>query len=68
MGENMATAMITCKLNFGNGGKSDARQSDAKSHNALLAQRRVEDALGPVLVPQPHRGPEDASKGHLPFP
>src|SRR5262249_51644514 len=56
---------VVGKLYLGNRRASDGGEPDAKADDALLAQRRVEHAVRPVLVAQVDRGAEDAAKGHV---
>jgi len=53
---------VVGKLDLGNGLHALGRAADGEADDALLRQRRVEDALRPELRGQVHGSPEDAAE------
>ena len=56
---------IVCELDLCHGLHALARGTDGEADQALLAQRRVEDAFGPEISSEVHGRPEDTAKLHI---
>mmetsp|Transcript_41282 Transcript_41282/g.129312 ORF Transcript_41282/g.129312 Transcript_41282/m.129312 type:complete len:224 (-) Transcript_41282:71-742(-) len=56
---------IVCELHLSYGRTSHGRIADGEASDALLAERRVEDALRPELLAQPDAAAKDPTEGHV---
>jgi hypothetical protein len=56
---------VVGELNLCNAPVAHGGITDGEAGNALLTQRRVEDAVRPELLPQVHAAAEHAAKGHV---
>lgn len=56
---------VVGELDLGDGRRAGRGDSDGESGDALLAERRIEDAALSVFLLQAHRAAEHAAEGHV---